>query len=149
MSVLDRILAARRAGDLDAFADLVPYARFLGLRFERAEDGLVVRMPFSEHLVGNRFIPALHGGAIGSVLESAAILEALWRHDVVRVPKTINLTVDYLRPGRPVTTFARARITKLGRRVANLHCEAWQEGSDKRVATALVHLLLKPATMGE
>lgn len=143
MTVLDQILAAREAGDLAAFAELIPYSRFLGTRFEEDEHGLLVRMPFADHLVGNPAVPALHGGAIGSLLETAAILHTLWAHDVVTVPKTINLTIDYLRPARTETTFARASLTKKGRRVINLHVEAWQSDRDRPVATALVHLLVK------
>ncbi len=143
MSVLEQILAARAARDLDGFASLIPYAGFLGMRFEQVDGDLRVRMPFSEHLIGNPGVPAIHGGAIGSILETAAILEALWAHEVLTVPKTINLTIDYLRPARPETTFAQARVTKRGRRVVNFHVEAWQEDRARLVATALVHLLVR------
>lgn len=146
MSVLDQILDARRSGDLQAFAQLIPYARFLGMQFERDEHGLLVKMDFSERLIGNPAVPAIHGGAIGSMLETAAILEALWSWEVTTVPKTINLTVDYLRPARPETTWARARVTKRGRRVMNLHVEAWQTPAEKLTATALVHLLVRTSS---
>ena len=143
MSVLDQILAARKSHDLAAFAGLIPYARFLGMQFVRDETGLLVKMDFSDHLIGNPGVPAIHGGAIGSVLETAAILETLWSYEVVTVPKTINLTIDYLRPAGPQTTWARARVTKRGRRVMNLHVEAWQNDSERLTATALVHLLVQ------
>lgn len=143
MSVLERILAARAQGDLAGFAQLIPYARFLGMTFERDEVGLLVRMDFSERLIGNPGIPAIHGGAIGSALETAAILEALWAHEIATVPKTINLTIDYLRPARTETTFTRARALRVGRRVMNLHVDAWQSDPDRPVATALVHLLVR------
>ena len=143
MSVLEQILTARKDGNLDAFAALIPYARFLGMQFAREGDELLVRMDFSDHLIGNPGVPAIHGGAIGSVLETAAILETLWAYEVITVPKTINLTIDYLRPARPETTWARARVTKRGRRVMSLHVEAWQSDRDRLTATALVHLLVQ------
>ena len=143
MTVLDQILAARKAQDLQAFASLIPYARFLGMQFERDDEGLLAKMDFSEHLIGNPAVPAIHGGAVGSLLETAAVLETLWAWEVTTVPKTINLTIDYLRPARPETTWARARVGKRGRRVMNLHVEAWQGNREKLTATALVHLLVR------
>lgn len=143
MSVLERILAARAQGDLAAFGTLIPYARFLGMTFERDARGLLVRMDFAEHLIGNPAVPAIHGGAIGSALETAAILEALWGHEITTVPKTINLTIDYLRPARTETTFTRARALRVGRRVMNLHVDCWQSDPERPVATALVHLLVR------
>ena len=58
------------------------------------------------------------------------------------VPKTINITVEYLRSGKPQDTFARAVFTKHGRRVANVRAYAWQDDPTKPVAAANAHFLL-------
>ena len=58
--------------------DRVPYARFLRLRAERQGDALTVTMPFADRLIGNPVLPALHGGTVGALLESAAIFKLLW-----------------------------------------------------------------------
>jgi len=100
-------------------------------------------MPRSEHLVGNPVLPALHGGTVGALLESTAITELLWQKDSEAVPKTITLTVDYLRSARLADTFARATITKHGRRVANVQVRAYQDSEDKPIATANAHFLLR------
>jgi acyl-coenzyme A thioesterase PaaI-like protein len=42
-------------------------------------------------------------------------------------PRPIGVTVEYLRSGRPVDTYARAQIKRIGSRVANVYAEAWQE----------------------
>ena len=52
------------------------------------------------------------------------------------LPKTITLTVDYLRSGAPVDTHARSIVTRHGRRVANVRVEAWQADRAAPVATA-------------
>jgi acyl-coenzyme A thioesterase PaaI-like protein len=58
------------------------------------------------------------------------------------VHKTIDVTIEYLRPGRAMTTYARADLRKVGRRVANVHVEAWQEARSAPVAALRGHFLL-------
>ncbi|WP_290818359.1 PaaI family thioesterase [Ferrovibrio sp.] len=86
----------------------------------------------------------MHGGVVGALLESAAIVQLIWSADADRIPKIIDLQVDYLRSARPVETFARAIITKHGRRVANVRAEAWQDDPARPVAAAHAHFLLTP-----
>jgi len=52
------------------------------------------------------------------------------------------VTVDYLRSGRIATTWARAQVTKQGRRVANVQASCWQEDPDKPIASLFGHFLL-------
>src|SRR5436190_825554 len=81
--------AAREAGTLGALINEIPYARWLGLG--ACEDGgeLIVTMRYTPHLIGNAALPALHGGTLGALLESAAIFELLWRSETLVLPKTI------------------------------------------------------------
>jgi uncharacterized protein (TIGR00369 family) len=134
---------ARASGDLDQVLSTIPYIRLLGLRAVVREGDLVTRMPGGQHLVGNPVLPALHGGTVGALLESTAILKLLWESDSVGVPKTITLTVDYLRSGKVLDTWARANITRLGRRVANVQVRAWQDSEDRPIAVGHAHFLLR------
>ncbi len=52
--------------------------------------------------------------------------------------------MEYLRSGRPLTTYARATVKKVGRRVANVHVEAWQEQRDAPIAFLRGHFLVDP-----
>jgi uncharacterized protein (TIGR00369 family) len=142
-ALAELVSGARAAGEPSRLLNAIPYARMLGLRASIDSGALVVCMPRSEHLVGNPVLPALHGGTVGALLESAAILELLWQKDSESVPKTITLTVDYLRSARLVDSYARATITKHGRRVANVQVRAYQEREDKPIATANAHFLLR------
>lgn len=135
-SLIERLSVAKQTGDLQPLFDAIPYARFLGLTAALDGAELVTTMRYGEHLIGNPALPALHGGTLGALLESAAIFELLWRAETVVVPKTITLTVDYLRSGGPVDTHARSVITRHGRRVANVRVEAWQADRAAPVATA-------------
>ena len=119
--------------------DAWPYARFLGVRLEVREAGPIAVLPFAERLIGNPILPALHGGVVASFLELAALARLDFEG---RRASTIDITVDYLRPARPVTFYAEARILKLGRRAANLAVEAWQDDRANPVAALRGHFMI-------
>ena len=77
------------------------------------------------------------GGAAAG-LEAVATLRAA-------LPKPIDVSVDYLRPGKPLDVYARGTITRQGSRVANVRVEAWQERRGAPVAALHGHFLIKPA----
>lgn len=142
MTLLERMTAAKASLDYQGMVDLVPYAGFLGLTAAMEGDELITTMRFRPHLIGNPMLPALHGGTLGALLESAAVFELLWRSETVVLPKTITLTVDYLRSGAPVDTHARGVVTRQGRRVTNVRVEAWQADRTAPVATAYAIFLV-------
>ena len=136
LPLIERLAEAKRQGDYQAFTDAIPYTKFLGLTGGKVGDELITTMRFADHLIGNPAIPALHGGTLGALLESAAIFELLWRAETIVLPKTITLTVDYLRSGAAVDTHARGIVTRHGRRVTNVRMEAWQTDRSAPIATA-------------
>jgi uncharacterized protein (TIGR00369 family) len=136
MSLVEQMTAAKATGNYQGLIDLVPYARFLGLTAAMQGDELITTMRFGDHLIGNPSLPALHGGTLGALLESAAIFELMWRAETIVLPKTITLTIDYLRSGAAVDTHARGVVTRQGRRVTNVRMEAWQADPGVPVATA-------------
>ena len=143
--VLERIRLARESGDLSELTDAIPYAQFLGISVDTSSGELIGKLAYQPMLVGNPTLPALHGGTLGALLESTAIFHLLWEAETVGIPKTITITVDYLRTGRTLDTFCRGTFTRLGRRVANVRVEAWQDDRDRPIATANAHFLLQPA----
>jgi len=144
MKLLRELRAAGKGHDMAALLARIPYARFLGMEVDRKGSELTTALPFGEHLVGNPILPALHGGAIGALLELTAVLQLLYDAESERLPRTVDISIDYLRSGRPLTTYARAEVTKPGRRVANVRCEAWQQERNRPIATAHGHFLLTP-----
>lgn len=139
LAVLQQALADR---DVDRLLGMVPFARFLGLMAEWDGDDLLILLPMRDDLIGNPVLPALHGGAVGALLESAAVFKLLWEISPPQVPRMINITVDYLRSGRPKNTRARTTITKQGRRVVNVQVRAFQEDEGSPIAVAHAHFLL-------
>ena len=144
MSLLDLVAEAKKTGDISRLSETMPYARFMGLAPENSTGELFTRMKFAKQLIGNPILPALHGGTIGALLETAAIFQVLWEIDTTSIPKIITITVDYLRSGRPVDTLARAVLTKQGRRVVNVAVEAWQDDRSRPIASAKAHFLITP-----
>jgi uncharacterized protein (TIGR00369 family) len=128
---------------VEAFLERAPYARFLGLRLELAGDEMTAILPFAPHLVGNPILPALHGGVIGAFMEMTALAQLSLVQPERRIPKTIDITIEYLRPGRAQDTFARATLRKVGRRVANVQVECWQDSRTRPVAGMTGHFLLR------
>jgi len=134
--------ATTREERLAAMLARVPYFKFLGMTAQLAGDEMTAVLPFAPHLVGNVLIPALHGGVIGAFLEMTAVCQLAVREPLRRQPKTIDVTIEYLRPGRAQTTYARADVRKIGRRIANVHVEAWQDHRASPVAALRGHFLL-------
>jgi acyl-coenzyme A thioesterase PaaI-like protein len=141
-AVLEAIRQAREAGDFGPLIAAVPYARFMGFEMQIVDGRVLGGMRFAEHLIGNVAVPALHGGTLGALLESTAIFTVLWEAESVTVPKTVNITVEYLRTGRPIDTFASAVMTRQGRRVANVRATAWQDDPERPIAAANAHFLI-------
>jgi acyl-coenzyme A thioesterase PaaI-like protein len=63
---------------------------------------------------------------------------------LLRQPRPIDVTVEYLRSGKPVESYARAQIKRLGRRVANVQVEAWQEARSRPIAALHGHFHVTP-----
>ena len=139
--------------DLASLVASIPYARWLGLRAELAGDEMTVVMPYSDHLIGNPLLPALHGGVLGALMELTAVAQLAVDGAaefppvdgrLPGLPRTVDVTVEYLRSGRPRDTYARARVKKRGRRIANVHVEAWQDARAQPIAALHGHFMLPP-----
>lgn len=131
-----------RADEIDAILKRLPFAQTLGMRCEVLGDEMTAILPFQEKLIGNVAIRALHGGAIASFLELTAMLQVFLVSDMPRPPKPINLTIDYLRQGHAKDLYARAYVLKMGRRMASVRAEAWQENRAEPVTALSAHFLV-------
>lgn len=144
MDLLQRAQAQGAKVDLQQLIDAIPYCRFLGIQVDRKGSELTMILRFSHQLIGNPMLPALHGGVIGAFLETTAIAQLILETEATELPKPVDITVDYLRSGKPVDTYARAEITKHGRRVCNVHAMAWQDEHTRPIAALHGHFLVKP-----
>jgi acyl-coenzyme A thioesterase PaaI-like protein len=151
-----QIVKQRRDAALAGLVERVPYIQYLGVTFDRRGDELTGVLHFDPKLIGNPLLPAIHGGVTSAFLEITSVITLSWatlwddlesgdapeEASVPRMPKTIDFTVDYLRSGLPRDAYARARITRSGRRYASVHVEAWQDNRAKLFAQATGHFLM-------
>ena len=153
-------IKSRRDKTLTALVAGVPYIRWLGIHFDRRGDELTAVLPFDHKLIGNPLLPAIHGGVTAAFVEVTAIVELTWTaiwedmeqgriapdaavpDSLPRLPKTIDVTVDYLRSGLPRDAYARARVVRSGRRYASVQVEAWQDNRSRLFAQATGHFLM-------
>ncbi|WP_163930850.1 PaaI family thioesterase [Paraferrimonas sp. SM1919] len=129
--------------EFDKIIELVPYAQFLGMKAVNLGDEQVFVLPNNEQHMGNPLLPAIHGGAIAGFLEMSSILQLLLTTNSQSIPKIINFSIDYLRPGYARDTFAYCSLTKQGRNVANVSCIAWQGNRKQPIATSRAHFLME------
>ncbi|BAJ02658.1 thioesterase superfamily [Shewanella violacea DSS12] len=135
----------KRATALNDFAHLlahVPYTDFIGMNVERFGDELVFRLPARDENIGNPILPAIHGGVIAGFMEMSAIVQLMVFMHTSRVPKVVDFSIDYLRAGYHKDSFAECKITRQGRRVANVSINCWQTNRKKLIATARAHFLI-------
>lgn len=155
-----QVIKQRRDATLRALVEGVPYIQYLGMQFERKGDELTGVLPFDHKLIGNPMLPAIHGGVTAAFLEVTAIITLSWTYlwedvesgvidtaslaagGLPRLPKTIDISTDYLRSGLPRDAYARARINRSGRRYASVHVEAWQDNRNRLFAQATGHFLM-------
>ena len=155
-----QVIKTRRDGALARLVDAIPHIKFMGISFERRGDELTGMMAYSDMLIGNPTLPAIHGGATAAFLETTTIIELAWSELWQKIeteklsgaeiealpmpvlPKTIDFTTDYLAAGKPRDIYTRARINRSGRRYASVHVEAWQDNRQKIIGQATGHFLM-------
>lgn len=124
-------MTAQRPEDvLRIMEEHVPFNRYLGIVGESAASGhAVLRLPVRHEHVGDPRRPALHGGVLSSLIDTAggvAAWSALGPNESV---STVDLRVDYLEPaglGAPLR--AEAELVRKGNRVCHVRVAVTQEG---------------------
>lgn len=119
---------------------LSPIANWLGFSAREENEERIYSLAFNEQHIGNPAIRALHGGAIASFLEFAAQCELLGALPKNAPIKTVNVDIDYLASSRAQDMHARARVLRMGRRIAFVEAEGWQDSEDRPVAKARVRI---------
>lgn len=122
--------------------DRLPFARSLGIVIEEADGKQLTRMPYAAHVVGNPKVPALHGGALASLMQIAATAELIRATGATKVPQMFSITAEYLRSAMLEDTIASATVISRSRRFANLRVELRQASSERAIAVATVQFRL-------
>ena len=124
------------------FEQMIPFNRVLGLKIDSLDPKTPrLRFDMRAELVGNPVRQILHGGVISATLDvvgGLAIALASLAKKADETPArqfpnigTIDLRIDYLRPGRGKFFIASGRVVRLGGRVAVAHMELVNDTGDQ------------------
>ncbi|WP_370659879.1 MULTISPECIES: thioesterase family protein [Pantoea] len=145
--------ARRYIGEM--FVYHMPFNQALGLVLEKHEaDFAELSFNNKDMLVGNAAQHILHGGVIAAVLDVAAgvvcVSHALTRQPTITEEElrqrlsrmgTIDMRVDYLRPGRGEKFIASSTLLRAGNKVAVARVELHNQQGDY-IATATATYLI-------
>lgn len=119
--------------------EYIAFNKYLGLKVDSFDvDAPRLRFDMRPELVGNPSRQILHGGVISATLDVAggfAIMLSIASESPVTPTSfpnmgTIDLRVDYLRPGRGKHFIATARIVRKGSRIAVVHMELHNDAGE-------------------
>ena len=137
----DDALLAEQAQAVRQMFERIPFNQALGIELDEVSTSQVVmHLPMKPELVGNFVHGILHGGVIASLLDVAggamAMLGAFDKHRHLTTQEratrlsrlgTIDLRIDYLRPGRGSRFSASAMLLRSGNKVAVVRSELHNE----------------------
>ena len=129
----------------DLYAKQIPFHQHIGVdSIELQADSVEIKINMRPELVGNPFFQILHGGVTASLLDAAGGMMAMAtvvseledfspENVQSRLTKlgTIDIRIDYLRPGRGKSFVATARVIRKGRKVAVTRMELHNEVGDE------------------
>lgn len=134
----------------------IPFNQMLGLQLDHLEnDHVIMSFHMKNDLIGNFLQGILHGGVISSVLDMAGgmlvMASVVTKHpectveelaEIVGKCSTIDLHINYLRPGKGNHFSAKAWLTKSGNKIAFTRMELHNQ-EDTLIATGSGTYLLK------
>ncbi len=134
----------------------IPFNRLLGLKLNHiSAEHIELRFAMQQELIGNFLQGILHGGVISSVLDMAgglaAMSGAIKKHphhteeelvEIVGKCSTIDLQINYLRPGRGELFSAKAWLIKQGKQLSFCRMELSNE-ENTLIAMGTATYLLK------
>jgi uncharacterized protein (TIGR00369 family) len=110
--------------------DLVPFNRLLGIRGGECKKGFAVMLlPVRPEHIGDPRRPALHGGVLSALIDTAGGVAAWSALPPEESVSTVDLRVDYLEPARAHGELrAEAELVRKGNRVCHVKIAVTQEG---------------------
>ena len=99
--------------------ELIPFNRFLGIKLGKVQSGKVrLLLPFRKEFIGDTGRPAIHGGVLSTLMDTAGGAAALTRLNHGDRLSTVDLLVDYLLPASAGDLQADAEVIRIGNQVA-------------------------------
>ena len=113
------------------------FGRLMGFKVEEAEPGrVVISVEKREDLLQQT--GTLHGGVIGALCEASAGYAALTMLPENQSIIAVEYKLNFLRAVTSDKCIAVGKVLKMGRQLAVIEVEAFNEGSDKVVAKMIL-----------
>jgi uncharacterized protein (TIGR00369 family) len=125
----------------EVFSNHVPFHKVIGFKFDQLSlAGCQLSFKNKPELIGNFIQKILHGGVtataldvVGGAMAAVGMMDKYPNADEQELGKrlsrigTIDLRVDYVRPGRGESFYAKARLLRSGSKVAVVRMELHDE----------------------
>jgi uncharacterized protein (TIGR00369 family) len=130
------------------FLDALPHARELGMQArEVTAEAAHLELPYRPDFLGDPQHGLLHPGVITSVIDTASGLAVFAQIGRFEPIATLDLRVDYLRPGLAGQTLqVRAECYRMTPMIAFVRAQAWQ--ADPQTPVALSQSVFMRASHG-
>lgn len=112
--------------------EYIPFNKLLGIQADRVGQGDVrLSLPFRDELIGDPLRRAIHGGVLATIADVAGGM-AIWSalEDPTARVSTVDLRVDYLRPGRSHAVIAEGVLVRLGGRIGVADVKLFHPGHE-------------------
>lgn len=119
------------------FLEGVRHSMVLGMELVKVEPpGIVLKLPYSDKIIGNPETGVIHGGAITTLMDQACGLAvAVALAPEYDITPTIDLRIDYMRPAEPgKDVFAYVEGYRKTRQVVFTRGIAYHEDRSKPIA---------------
>ncbi len=132
---------------LKMMAEQVPFNRLLGIQGESASAGAcVLVLPVRPEFVGDFRRPALHGGVVSALIDTAGGVAAWSALGPEESVSTVDLTVDFLEPaGLAAPLRAAAQLVRKGNRVCHVRVAVTQDGTLVAEGRGVYNIHKRPA----
>ncbi len=104
----------------------IPFNKHLGLKTLALREGYArLTLPFRQEFIGDQRRPAIHGGIIATLIDVCGGA-ATWTHFKIEDKiSTLDIRVDYLRPGPDDDLIAESEVLRVGNRVAAVNTRVY------------------------
>jgi len=122
----------------ERFVGTLRHCQVLGLTVESASaEALVMRLPYSDKIVGNPMTGVVHGGSLTTLMDTACGTAVFAVLPGFELCPTLDLRMDYMKAATPdQDLLAEARVVRVAHSVVFTQCEVYQGNKNDKELVA-------------